>query len=67
MMLNKREKEELCKMRRLRELSDSKKYNNIHIVGVPEEEDNIKMGIQFISRSNTKTVPNLGKETYIEI
>ena len=35
----KRERKVLDDECRLRELSDSLKYNNIHIIGVPEDEE----------------------------
>ena len=38
---------------RIRELSDSMKYNNIHTIGVPEEEEREK---------EVENFPNLGKE-----
>ena len=50
---------------RLRELSDTIKNNNIHIIGIPEEDK--KGGKKLFEKIITKNVPNPGKETDIQI
>ena len=50
---------------RLRELSDSIKCNNIHIIGVPEEEEREREKI--IWQNNAENFPDLGKKTYPDL
>ena len=50
---------------RIRELSDSMKWNNIHITGVPEE-DREKGAESVLERIIAENFPTLGKETDIE-
>ena len=46
----------------LRELCDQSKWNNIHITGVPEEEEK-KKGIESVFEEViAENFPNLGKE-----
>ena len=46
----------------LRELCDQSKWNNICIIGIPEEEDREK-GIQSVcEEAVAENFPNLGKE-----
>jgi len=53
---------------RLRELSDSRKCNNIHIIGVPEEEkEKGTEGLYYIQQIIAENFPYLGKETDIQI
>ena len=59
---------------RIRELSDSMKHNNIHIIGVPEEllrereeEEREKGEEDVLEQIITERFPNMGKETDIEI
>ena len=64
MKLNKRKKE-LCYRRIHRELSDTIKQYNICIIGVPEDRE---MGEEnLFEQIIAKNVPNLGKETDIQI
>ena len=61
---NKRERELLKHEFRLKEFSDSIKYNNICIIGVPKEEKGAEgLFEQFIPEN----FPNLEKETDIKI
>ena len=48
---------------RIRELSDVIKRNNIHIIGIPEEEEREKGAEQIIAEN----FPDPGKEKGIEI
>ena len=52
---------------RLRELSDTIKYNDICIIGVPEEEERKRETENLIKEIITENVLNLGKETDIQI
>ena len=52
---------------RLRELNDSLKYNNIHIIGVPQEEKKGKWEEVLFKQIIAENFPNVGKETDIEI
>ena len=37
---------------RIRELSDSMKHNNIHIIGIPEEEERERKGLKvYLNKS----------------
>ena len=54
-------------MRIDRELSDSKKCSNFHIVGVPEEEEREKWEENLFKERIAENFPNLGKETDIQI
>ena len=52
---------------RIRELRDAIKQNNIHIIGIPEEEEKEK-GVEVVFQQIiADNFPNLGKETDIEI
>ncbi|KAF0886306.1 LORF1 protein, partial [Crocuta crocuta] len=53
--------------RRVRELSDTMKRNNIPIIGIPEEEDRGKGTEGGFEQIIAENFPNLGKETDIEI
>ena len=48
----------------LRELSDSIKHNNIHIIGVPEEEGKEKGVEGLFEQIIAENFPNLEKETH---
>ena len=70
------EKEEADKMRdkkiqeyeeRIRDLSDAIKWNNIHIIGIPEKEERDKGAEGVLEQILTENFPHLGKETDIEI
>ena len=52
---------------RPRELSDSIKCSNIHIIGVPEEEERGKGAENLSEEIIAENFPNLGKETNIQI
>ena len=62
----KRERKLLDHEGRTRELSDSMKWNNIHILGVPEEEWE-KGAEGLFEQTIAETFPNLGKETGIQV
>ena len=49
------------------ELSDSIKQSNIHILGVPEEEEWGKGAEGLFEQIIAKDFPNLGKETGIQV
>ncbi|KAF0873149.1 LORF1 protein, partial [Crocuta crocuta] len=53
--------------RRVRELSDTIKWNNICIIGIPEEEERGKGAERVLEQIIAENFPNLGKETDIEI
>ncbi|KAF0887368.1 LORF1 protein, partial [Crocuta crocuta] len=56
--------------RTVRELSDTIKWNNIHnihIIGIPEEEERGKGAEGVLEQIIAENFPNLGKETDIEI
>ena len=56
------------RVNRLQKLSGSIKCNNIHIIGVPEEEKEIEKGEEgLFEEIRTENFPNLGKETDIQI
>ena len=67
MKLRKRERKKfLDHDGRIREQSDSMKCNNIHIIGVPEEErEKGEEGV--LEQIRAENFPNLGKETDNEI
>ena len=66
MKLKKREKGNYQITRgRIRELSESIKQNNIHIIGVPEEELE-KGGEDLFEQIIAENFLNLGKETGIQ-
>ena len=48
---------------RLRELSDSIKHNNIHIIGILEEEEKEKGEENLFEEIIIENFPNLGMET----
>ena len=52
---------------RLREVSDSIKYNNIHTTGLPKEEEREKGEEVLFEEIIANKFPNLGKETDIHI
>ena len=52
---------------RIRELSDAIKRNNIHIIGIPEEEEREKGAEGILEQIRAETFPYLGKEKDIEI
>ncbi|KAF0880731.1 LORF1 protein, partial [Crocuta crocuta] len=52
--------------RRVRELSDTDKQNNIHIIGISEEEERGKGAERVLEQIIAEKFPNLGKETDIE-
>ena len=51
---------------RIRDLSDSMKHNNIHIKGVPEEEQREKGAGSLFEQIIAENFPNLGKEADIQ-
>ena len=61
----KRERKILGHECRLREISDTIKCNNIHIIGVPEEE-RIKESEGLFEQIIVENFHNLGKETDIK-
>ena len=52
---------------RLRELTNSIKYNNIRIIGIPDEEERERGEENLFEEIIAENFPNLGKETDIEI
>ncbi|KAF0878741.1 LORF1 protein, partial [Crocuta crocuta] len=53
---------------RMRELSDSMKYNNIRIIGVPKKEKEREKGAKgVLEQIIAENFPNVGKETVTEI
>uniref|UniRef100_A0ABI7Y9X4 L1 transposable element RRM domain-containing protein n=1 Tax=Felis catus TaxID=9685 RepID=A0ABI7Y9X4_FELCA len=52
---------------RIRELSDAVKRNNIHIIGIPEEEKREKGAEGVLEQIIAENFPDLGKEKVIEI
>ena len=52
---------------RHRELSDSIKHDNIHIIGVSEEEERAEGGRRFIEKIISENFPNSEKETDLQI
>ncbi|KAF0879707.1 LORF1 protein, partial [Crocuta crocuta] len=53
--------------RRVRELSDMVIRNNIHIIGIPEEEEREKGAKGVWEQIIAENFPNLGKEVNVEI
>ncbi|KAF0876267.1 LORF1 protein, partial [Crocuta crocuta] len=53
--------------RRVQELSDTIKQNNIHTIGIPEEEERGKGSEGVLEQIIAENFPNLRKETDIEI
>ena len=62
----KRDKKILDQEGRIRELSDSMKLNNSHIIGFPEEERE-KGAKGVVEQIIAENFPNVGKQTDIEI
>ena len=52
---------------RIRELSDAMKWNNIHIIGIPQEEEREKGVGGVLEQIIAENFPDLGKEEGIEI
>jgi len=50
---------------RYRELSELIKHKNIHIIGIPEEEEREKGPENLFEEMITENFPHLGKETDI--
>ncbi|KAF0881539.1 LORF1 protein, partial [Crocuta crocuta] len=53
--------------RTVRELSDTVKRNNIHIIGIPEEEERGKGAEGVLEQIIAQNFPNLGKEVNVKI
>ncbi|KAF0871378.1 LORF1 protein, partial [Crocuta crocuta] len=53
--------------RRVRELSDMVKCNNIHIIGIPEEEEKGKGAEGVLEQIIAENFPNLSKKVNVEI
>ncbi|KAF0884319.1 LORF1 protein, partial [Crocuta crocuta] len=53
--------------RKVQELTDTIKQNNIHIIGIPEEEERGKGAEGVLEQIIAENFSNLGKETDIEI
>ncbi|KAF0871536.1 LORF1 protein, partial [Crocuta crocuta] len=53
--------------RRVQELSDTIKWNNIHIIGITEEEERGKNTEEVLEQITAENFTNLRKETDIEI
>ena len=51
---------------RFRELTDSMKHNNIHIIGLPEEEEKEKVAEGLFEEIIAENFSNLGKDTDIQ-
>ena len=52
---------------KIRELSDAIKWNNIHIIGIPEEQEREKGAEGVLEEIIAENFPDLGKEKGIEI
>ena len=52
---------------KLREISDTKKWNNIRIIEVPEEEERKRGTEHILEQIIAENFPNLGKETGIQV
>ena len=52
---------------KIREISDALKRNNIHIIGIPEEEERRKGAEGVLEEIIAENFPHLGKEKGIEI
>ena len=50
----------------LRDLWDNMKCTNIHIIGIPGEERERK-GLRKYVKRVAESIPNLGKETFIQV
>ncbi|KAF0882753.1 LORF1 protein, partial [Crocuta crocuta] len=64
---NKRDKLIQEQERRVRELSDMVKRNNIRVIGIPEEEERRKGAEGVLEQMIAENVPDLGKEVNVEI
>ena len=53
------------KQKRLREIRDSIKHNDIHIIGGPEEEEREQGADNIFEEIIAENFPNLGKEADI--
>ncbi|KAF0887393.1 LORF1 protein, partial [Crocuta crocuta] len=53
--------------RRVRELSDTVKRNNIRIIGIPEEDERGKGAEGVLEQIVAENFPNLGKEVNVDI
>ncbi|KAF0876728.1 LORF1 protein, partial [Crocuta crocuta] len=53
--------------RRVLELSDTVKWNNIFIIGIPEEEERVKGTEGVLEQIIAENFPNLGSEVDVEI
>ncbi|KAF0887362.1 LORF1 protein, partial [Crocuta crocuta] len=53
--------------RRVQELTKTIKRNNIHIIGIPEEEERGKGAEGVLDQIIAENFPNMGKETDVEI
>ncbi|KAF0877031.1 LORF1 protein, partial [Crocuta crocuta] len=53
--------------RRVRELSNMVKHNNIHIIGIPEEEERGKGAEGVLEQIIAENFPDLWKEVNVEI
>ena len=51
----------------LRDLRDSIKYTNIHIIDIPEGEEREEVTENLFEETMTENFPNLGKETDIQV
>ena len=60
---DKRERKIMQHENSFRELSDSIKCNNIHIIGGQEEEERGKGAVRIFQEIIAENFPNLGKET----
>ena len=52
---------------RLKEITDSIKQNNIHIMGIPKKEEREKVTRNLFEKIIAENFPNLRKETDIQI
>ncbi|KAF0875284.1 LORF1 protein, partial [Crocuta crocuta] len=66
---NKKKRDKLIQehKRRAQEVSNTIKWNNIHIKGIPEEEERRKGPEGVFERIIAENFPNLGKETDVAI
>ena len=63
----KRDKQLVDHKRRIREISDTIRRNNIRIIGIPEEEERERGGEGILERIIVENFPNMAKETSIKI
>ena len=63
----KRQKKILHHERTIRELSDSLKHNNIHMIGIIKEEETEAGAEDVLEQIIAENFPNLGKEADIQI